>query len=147
MTVVNTIKYRKIIRVGINFLAPIVLLIYLVTTFMNLSLINAELGMDVIRYRTATYSSIGITILITALYLVGRVYPKISIKRKVIYFMISLLMLADVIIWKNLGLVKIVMEDIGSISVDFTPIFMGLIIVLSLNLLIKGFDLFKGMKF
>ena len=143
MTVVNEIKYRKMIKVGINFIAPIVLLIYLVTSFMNLSLISAEFGIDAIQYRTATYSSIGITVLLTVLYFLGRVYPKVSLKRRVTIFIISLLVLTDGIIWWDLRIIEIFMEGTGSISVDLTPLFLGIIILLSCNLILKGFNLFS----
>ena len=55
-------------------------------------------------------------------------------------------MLIDGFTWMGLGLIEIILEGIGSISVDLTPLFMGLIIVLSLNLFIKGFDLFSSTK-
>lgn len=147
LTVVNnTNNHRKIIKIGINFIIPIVILIFVLTSFMNLSLFSAELGIDATRYSTASYNSIGITVLIVVLYYVGKVFPKVSLKRKVTIFIISLLILTDVVIWANLSLIEIVMEGIGSISVDLTPLFMGFVIVLILNLFIKGCGLFNIIK-
>jgi hypothetical protein len=146
MTVVNTSKYRKIIGYGINFIAPTVFQIYLLTSFINFSIFSSQLGIDAIRYKIAIYCSIGITVFIIPLYFVARVYPKFSLKRKATVFITSLLMLTDGIIWASLGLIEIFMEGIGTISVDFTPLFMGLIIILTLNLFIKGGVLFNIKK-
>lgn len=136
MSVVN--KFHKVIKIGINYISPIVLLIYVITTFINLSLFSTELGTDAIRYRIATYSSIGITVLITLLYIVSRVYPKVSFKRKATVFIISLLMLIDGFIWVNLSLIEFSLQDFGSFSVDFSLLFTGIVILLLINVVVKG---------
>lgn len=84
--------------------------------------------------------------IITLLYFVSRVFPKVSFKRKATVFIISLLMLVDDVIWADLSLIKVIVEGSGSISVDITPIFNGFIIILSFNLFIKGFNLFNKGK-
>ena len=146
MTVVNTNKYQKIIKAGLNFLVPSILLIYFISSLMTLSLFSAELGNDAIRYNIMIFSSIGITSLITGLFYLSRVYPKFSIKKRISVFTISLLTLTDSIIWWDLRIIEILIEGIGSISVDLTPLFLGLLILLSCNLFLKGLNLFTSHK-
>ena len=142
MTVVNGNKSRKIIKFAIIYLAPIVFLIYVLISLADFSFLISTFGTETLHYEIAIIGSIWITLLIIILYYVSRIYPKASYRRKFLILVISLLMLIDGIMWADLGLIEIVIEGIGSISVDFTSLFIGIFIILSLNLIVIGFNLF-----
>ena len=142
MIVVKSNIYRKILIFGINLIIPIIFLIYSITTFMNFALLSTELGENLISYRLSMFISIGISISITILFYISRVFPKNSFKRSVYLFVVSLLMVIDGFLWAQFSVIQIKIEDIGSFSVDSTLIFIGLIILLSLNVFLKGFDLY-----
>lgn len=146
MTVVNAIKYRKIIKLGINIIMPVILLIYSTTILLDPTLVSNVVGNNLVRYQLTIISSVGISILILILFYISRVFPKNSFKRSVNLFGVSLLMLIDGYIWAKFSFIEVVIEDIGSFSVDSTFLFKGLIVFLSLNVFLKGLDLFSSTK-
>ena len=137
-------KLRKITKVGINLIIPIVLLIYSITIFLNSGLFSKDLVDYLINYRTAIFISIGISISITILFYISRVFPKNSFKRIVNQFVVSLLMLMDSCLWVNFSVFEIGIEGVGFFSVDSTLILIGLTILLSINVFLKGFDLLNS---
>ncbi|GAI06011.1 unnamed protein product, partial [marine sediment metagenome] len=121
-------------------------LIYSITILLDSTLVSNVLGGYLQPYKITIISSIGISILITILFCISRVFPKNSFKKSVNLFVTSLLMLIECVIWAHFSLIEIRIEDVGSFSVDATLIFMGLIILLSLNVFIRGFDLLSSYR-
>ena len=146
MLVIETSKIRKIIKVGINLIIPIFFLIYSITFFLNSALIGNDLGDYLINYKSAIFISIGISISITLLFYISRVFPNNSFKRNVNSFLVSLLMLIDGCLWANFSVLEISIEDVGFFSVDSTLIFVGLIIFLSITVFLRGLHLLNRYK-
>lgn len=98
-------------------------------------------GNYLIRIRIATFSSIGLSILISTLYFVGYKYPKKSVKRQICSFLSSILILIDVAVWSLVTLIEVSIEGTGSVTIDSTPIFIATFTIFGLNVLKKGYDL------
>ena len=146
MIVVNSNKYRKVIKLGITYITPLVLLIYSTTILLDPTLASNILGNNLVSYQLAIISSVGISILILILFYISRVFPKNSVKRSVNLFGISLLMLIDGCIWAKFSVLEIRIENVGSFSVDSTLIFIGLIILFFINVFLNGFGLVNRHK-
>jgi len=139
------VKIRRVI--SFKFFRPIVY-----TVFMGILLASSLLPlysvpiieMDksfLFKLRILTYLSVGISILISLFYFIGYKYPKNSVKRASFLSISSVLILVDLLGWSRLNVLQIRVGGVGELHLDSTPLFLGVIILISLGVLTKLIDL------
>lgn len=93
-----------------------------------------------IKFQILTYFSLGISISISLCYFAGYSHPKNSVKRAVFQSISPVLILVDILGWSSLNALQIKVGGVGEIHLDTTPLFLVVIIIVSIGVLTKLID-------